>query len=148
MNCLNSSVFVLVFRSENHEYLFFPEMSVVPLKRCRNLFYETLVETNIFLEISWKLEPRVTNTSRTNLFTKKCFEQKKKKKSRMTNGVLVQWTRELATSREYRQETVSCGVVFAPYTALFEFTVPSIEFNCFLCFLVNYYLRLQGDKEG
>jgi hypothetical protein len=66
-----------------------------------------------------------------------------KKKSRVTNSVSSnehasqqQW---LATSCEYRRESVSCCATFAQYTSLLKFVVPSLEFHCVLWF---YYILL------
>jgi hypothetical protein len=81
-------------------------------------------------------------SSRTNRFTNKFSE---KKTSRVTNGVLsnehASRQQRLATSWEYRRESVSCCVTFAQYTSLFEFTVPSLVFHfvlwVFFCILLN-----------
>jgi hypothetical protein len=77
--------------------------------------------------IQGTLEPRFTN---------KFSEQKT---SRMTNGVSdyehASWQQRLATSWEYRSGSVSYWLTLAQYTSLLEFTVPSLEFHCVLCFL-------------
>jgi hypothetical protein len=87
---------------------------------------------------------------RTNRFTNKFSEQKT---SRVTNGV---WSNEhasrqqrLATSWEYRRESVSCCITFAQYTSLLEFVVPSLEFHCVLCFFkyIIKYVRHHATKE-
>jgi hypothetical protein len=74
-------------------------------------------------------------SSRTNRFTNKFSEQKT---SRVTNSVSsnehASRQKWLATSWEYRWESVSCCVTFAQYTYLLEFAVPSLEFHCVLCF--------------
>jgi hypothetical protein len=61
-----------------------------------------------------------------------------KKKSRATNGVSsnehASRQQRLATSWEYRRESVSCCVTFAQYTSLLEFAVLSLEFHCVLWF--------------
>jgi hypothetical protein len=41
---------------------------------------------------------------------------------------------QLATSWEYRWESISCCVTFAQYISLLEFAVPSVEFHCVLWF--------------
>jgi hypothetical protein len=79
-------------------------------------------------------------SSRTNQFTNKYSEQKT---SRVTNGVSsnkhASRQQRLATSWEYRQESVSCCIIFTQYTSLLEFTVPSLEFHCVLWFFfINY----------
>jgi hypothetical protein len=77
-------------------------------------------------QIQWNLG------SRTPLITNKSVHEQifRKKKSRVTNGVSSnehasrqQW---LATSWEYRRESVSYYVTFAQYTS----AVPSLEFHC------------------
>jgi hypothetical protein len=74
-------------------------------------------------------------SSRTNRFTNKFSEQKT---SRITNGVSsnehASRQQRLATSWEYRRESVSCCVTFAQYTSLLKFAAPSFEFHCVLCF--------------
>jgi hypothetical protein len=72
---------------------------------------------------------------RTNRFTNKFSEQKP---SRVTNGISsnehASRQQRLATSWEYRRESVSCCVTFAQYTTLLEFAVPSLEFHRVLWF--------------
>jgi hypothetical protein len=62
-----------------------------------------------------------------------------KKTSQVTNGVSsnehANRQQRLATSWEYRQESVSCCVTFAQHTSLLEFAVPSLNFIVFLCII-------------
>jgi hypothetical protein len=56
------------------------------------------------------------------------------KKSRVTNGVSsnehASRQQRLATSWEYRRESVSCCVRFAQFTSPLEFAVNSLQFHC------------------
>jgi hypothetical protein len=56
----------------------------------------------------------------------------------VTNGVSsnehASHQQRLATSWEYRRDSVSCSVTFAQHTSLLEFAVPSLEFHCVLWF--------------
>jgi hypothetical protein len=83
--------------------------------------------------------------SRTPLITNKSVHEqifRRKKKSRVTNGVSsnehTSRQQRLATSWEYRRESISCCVTFAQYTSLLEFAVPSLEFHCVLWFFIYY----------
>jgi hypothetical protein len=87
--------------------------------------------------------------SRTPLITNKFSE---KKKSWLTNGVSsndhASRQQRLATSWEYRRESVSCCVTFAQYTFLLEFAVPSLEFHC-VCGFFNILLnKTPWDKNS
>jgi hypothetical protein len=76
--------------------------------------------------------------SRTPLIMNKSVHELifRKKKSRVTNSVSSNEhgsrQQRLATSWEYRRESVSCCVTFAQYTSMFKFAVPSLEFHCVL----------------
>jgi hypothetical protein len=78
--------------------------------------------------------------SRTPLITNKSVHEQifRKKKYRVTNGVSsnkhASRQQRLATSWEYRRESVSCCVTFAQYTSLLKFAVPYLEFHCVVCF--------------
>jgi hypothetical protein len=80
-------------------------------------------------------------SSRTNRFMNKFSEQKT---SRVTNGVSrnehASRQQRLATSWEYRRESVSCCVIFAQYTSLLEFPASSLEFHC-VCVFLKYIIK-------
>jgi hypothetical protein len=87
----------------------------------------------LYLE-QYTVEPRFTNASlHEQIGSRTHFP---KKKSRVTNGASsnehASRQQRLATSWEYRRESVSCCVTFAQYTLLLEFAVPSLEFHCIL----------------
>jgi hypothetical protein len=62
----------------------------------------------------------------------------------MTNGVSVyehaSWQQRLATSWEYRRETIICWLTLAQYTSVLEFAMPSLEFHCVLCCFLKIYV--------
>jgi hypothetical protein len=97
------------------------------------------------------VESRFTNTShheqigsRTNFLNKKT--------SWVTNGVSsnkhASRQQRLATSWEYRRESVSCCVTFAQYTSLLKFTVPSRFFVFFYILLNSFDLQTFRVTNG
>jgi hypothetical protein len=74
------------------------------------------------------------------------------KKSQVTNGVSsnerASWQQHLATSWEYRRESISCCVTFAQYTSLLEFAVPSLEFHYVLWFFYILLNKTPWDKNS
>jgi hypothetical protein len=106
----------------------------------------THAEYLLLLQQQNTVEPRFTNASHHEQIgskTKFC----KQKTSQVTNGVSsnehASQRQQLATSWEYRRESISCCVTFAQYTSLLEFAVPSLEFHCVLWF---YYILLNNIK--
>jgi hypothetical protein len=82
-------------------------------------------------------------------FTNKFSEQKT---SQVTNGVSSnehtsrqQW---LATSWEYRWESVSCCATFTQYTSLVEFAVPALAFHCVLWFFNILLNKTPWDRRS
>jgi hypothetical protein len=118
---------------------------------CLIYFVKSTVNVNrIYIYIQWNLgsqTPLITN----KLVHEQIF-QRKKKTSRVTNGVSsnghASRQQRLATSWEYRQESVSCCVTFAQYTSLLEFAVPSLEFHCVLCFFYILLNKTPWDQRS
>jgi hypothetical protein len=95
-----------------------------------------------FEEIHWNFG------SRTLLIMNKSVHKQisEQKSSRVMNGFSsnehASQQQQLATSWEYRQESVSCCVTFAQYTSPLEFAVPSLECHCCLWFFLYIYILL------
>jgi hypothetical protein len=91
------------------------------------------------------VEPRFTNASHHEQIGSRTNFPKKKKPVRVTNGVSsnehASRQQRLATSWQYRRESVSCCVTYAQYTSLLELAVRSLEFNCVLWFFI-YIINL------
>jgi hypothetical protein len=91
---------------------------------------ELLIQYRVYI---YTVEPQFTNA-----FHHEQIGSREHKTSRVTNGVSsnehASRQQRLATSWEYRRESVSCCVTLAQYTSLLEFAVPSLEFHCVLWF--------------
>jgi hypothetical protein len=86
--------------------------------------YIYFVYIHTYIHTQWNLG------SRTPFITNNFSEQKTSRGDEHASR-----QQRLATSWEYRRESVGCCVAFAQYTtSLLEFVVPSLEFNCFVFF--------------